>query len=54
MQQQQHLWTPAADTAIGLYKLTMSAAAAQTIEVEWTDSAGVGWNTSNWPLSFCS
>ena len=34
------LWTPATDKAIGLYKVTMSCAAAQTIELQWTDSAG--------------
>ena len=36
------LWTPTSGTAIGLYKVNMSVAAAQTIELEWTDSAGTG------------
>ena len=34
--------TPSTNTAIGLYKVTMSCAAAQTIELEWTDAAGTG------------
>ena len=36
------LWTPASDKDIGLYKANMSVAGAQTIELEWTDSAGTG------------
>jgi len=36
------LWTPTTDTAIGLYKVNMSCAGAQTIELEWTDTAGTG------------
>jgi hypothetical protein len=34
--------TPSTDTAIGLYKVTVSCAAAQTVELEWTDAAGTG------------
>lgn len=34
------LWTPASDKDIGLYKVNMSVAGAQTIELEWTDSTG--------------
>ena len=34
--------TPSTNTAIGLYKVTMSCAAAQTIELEWTDATGTG------------
>ena len=36
------LWTPATDTAIGLYKVTVACAGAQTVELRWTDSAGTG------------
>ena len=36
------IMTPSTNTAIGLYKVTMACAAAQTIELEWTDSAGTG------------
>ena len=36
------LWTPATNTAIGLYKVTMACASANTIELRWTDSAGTG------------
>ena len=36
------LWTPATDTAIGLYKVTVACAAAQTVELEWTNAAGTG------------
>tara|TARA_Y100001951_G_C11251881_1_gene246951 strand:- start:147 stop:884 length:738 start_codon:yes stop_codon:yes gene_type:complete len=35
------LWTPTANTAIGLYKVTMACAAANTVELRWTDSTGV-------------
>ena len=34
--------TPSTNTAIGLYKVTVSCAAANTVELEWTDSAGTG------------
>ena len=34
------LWTPATDTSIGLYKVTMACAGAQTVELRWTDSTG--------------
>ena len=34
------LWTPAANTTIGVYKITVSAAAAQTVELQFTNSAG--------------
>ncbi len=34
------LWTPAPDTTIGLYKITVTAAAAQTATLFFTDSAG--------------
>lgn len=33
------LWTPVANSSIGLYKLNMACAGAQTIEVFFTDSA---------------
>ena len=36
------IMTPSTDTALGLYKVTVSCAAAQTVELEWTDSAGTG------------
>ena len=36
------LWTPTTDTAIGLYKVTVACAAAQTVELRWTNSAGTG------------
>ena len=36
------IMTPTTDTSIGLYKVTMAAAAAQTIELEWTNAAGTG------------
>ena len=31
------LWTPATDTTIGVYKITVAAAAAQTVELQFTD-----------------
>ena len=34
------LWTPAQNTSIGLYKVIMACASAQTIELRWTDSTG--------------
>jgi hypothetical protein len=34
--------TPTANTAIGLYKVTIACAAAQTVELEWTNAAGTG------------
>ena len=34
------LWTPAADTTIGLYKITVTTAAAQVATLFFTDSAG--------------
>ena len=34
--------TPSTDTSIGLYKVTISCATAQTVELEWTDSTGTG------------
>jgi len=34
------LWTPATSRSIGLYKVTMSCADAQTIQLKWTDSTG--------------
>ena len=36
------LWTPATNTAIGLYKVTMACAGAQTVELRWTNTAGTG------------
>ena len=34
------VWTPAADSTIGVYKITIAAAAAQTVELQFTDSVG--------------
>lgn len=34
------LWTPTSGTSIGLYKVTMSCAGAQTVQLKWTDSTG--------------
>ena len=34
------LWTPETDTAIGLYKVTIACAGAQTVQLKWTDSTG--------------
>ena len=34
------LWTPATDTSIGVYKINMACAGAQTIELKFTDSVG--------------
>ena len=34
------LITPTTGTAIGLYKVTVACAAAQTVELRWTDSTG--------------
>jgi hypothetical protein len=36
------IMTPSTDTAIGLYKVTISCAGAQTVELEWTNAAGTG------------
>ena len=36
------IMTPSTDTALGLYKVTISSAGAQTVELEWTNSAGTG------------
>ena len=33
------LWTPATNTTIGVYKITVSAAAAQTVELQFTNAA---------------
>jgi len=34
------LWTPAANTTIGVYKITVAAAGAQTVELQFTNAAG--------------
>ena len=34
------LWTPTASSTQGVYKITIAAAAAQTVELQWTDSGG--------------
>ena len=34
------LWTPATDSCIGVYKINMAVAGAQTIELKFTDSIG--------------
>ena len=34
------LWTPASDSCIGVYKINMAVAGAQTIELKFTDSLG--------------
>ena len=34
------VWTPAANATIGVYKITIAAAAAQTVELQFTDSVG--------------
>tara|TARA_R100000687_G_C6436375_1_gene158308 strand:+ start:535 stop:1275 length:741 start_codon:yes stop_codon:yes gene_type:complete len=34
------LWTPASDSCIGVYKINMAVAGAQTIELKFTDSVG--------------
>ena len=34
------LWTPATDSCIGVYKINMAVAGAQTIELKFTDSVG--------------
>ena len=36
------IMTPSTDTALGLYKVTIACAGANTVELEWTDSAGTG------------
>ena len=36
------IMTPTTSTSLGLYKVTVSCAAANTVELEWTDSAGTG------------
>ena len=36
------IMTPSTDTSLGLYKLNISCAGAQTVEIKWTDSAGTG------------
>ena len=36
------LWTPASDTTIGVYKITISTAGAQVLQLFFTDSAGSG------------
>jgi len=36
------IMTPSTDTALGLYKVTISSAGAQTVELEWTNAAGTG------------
>ena len=36
------LMTPSTNTALGLYKVTIASAGAQTVELEWTNSAGTG------------
>jgi len=36
------IMTPTTSTSIGLYKVTVACAGAQTVELEWTDSAGTG------------
>ena len=39
------LWTPASDTTIGVYKITISTAGAQVLQLFFTDSAGSGGST---------
>ena len=34
------LWTPTTDTTIGVYKITVAAAGAQTVELQFTNAAG--------------
>jgi len=34
------LWTPTTDSTIGVYKITIAAAAAQTVKLQFTNSAG--------------
>ena len=45
LQQPQHttIMTPSTNTAsLGLYKVTIACAGANTVELEWTDTAGTG------------
>ena len=34
------LWTPTSESTQGAYKITVAAAGAQTVELQWTNSAG--------------
>ena len=34
--------TPSADTSLGLYKVTVACAAANTVQLKWTNTAGTG------------
>ena len=34
------LWTPTSESTQGVYKITVAAAGAQTVELQWTDSVG--------------
>ena len=34
------LWTPTSSSTQGVYKITVAAAGAQTVELQWTDSGG--------------
>ena len=36
------IMTPTTGTALGLYKVTVACAAANTVELEWTNAAGTG------------
>jgi hypothetical protein len=36
------IMTPTTGTALGLYKVTVACAGANTVELEWTDAAGTG------------
>ena len=36
------IMTPTTSTSLGLYKVTVSCAAANTVELEWTNAAGTG------------
>ena len=36
------IMTPSTDTSLGLYKVTVACAGANTVELEWTNAAGTG------------